>query len=104
MAAEKGEQKHAVLRSALFISGTFGLAMACAVQSVVPVLAKVPGFIICGGGDMELFVRRRDSHGVCASGADIHYAIVLVVSTLVWALIASPAAFVIARRRAQKPS
>jgi hypothetical protein len=90
------------LRRGLMIGVVFGLLLACLVQTLVPVVAKVPGLVICGGDELELVMRRRTSYGVCGGDRTIHYGIVLVVSMLVWTLVGTPFGILIARWRARR--
>lgn len=104
MAGYKIPERYQVLTTALAICATASLAITCVAQNFIPPLAKVPGFLICAGGDMAIILRRRDSYGLCNGIDRIPYAVVMLVSLVVWAVITSPLALVIARRRARKPT
>jgi hypothetical protein len=95
-------QRHSVLISCLGFSVGLGCLIAFVGQTLAPSLAKLPGLVLCAGGDFELVLRRRTSYGVCAGGAHIHYAIILAVSSLVWAVACSPLGLLFAYLRARR--
>jgi hypothetical protein len=88
------------------VGGCIAALIAFVVQVLAPVLAKVPGLVICGGGELELVMRRRTSYGLCAGDPDrVHYGVVLIVSTLVWSVLCFPLGVAVVRwlgRRASK--
>lgn len=81
-----------------------GFVMAFMIQALAPVLAKLPGLLICGGDELELVVRRRRSHGVCVGDVQrqVGYGTILIVSTLVWSVLCTPVGIAFARWMASK--
>jgi hypothetical protein len=89
-------QRHKSLLTGFGLSVGLGCLIAFIGQTLVPSLAKLPGLILCSGGEFELVLRTRNSYGACAGGADIHYGSVLVVSVLVWSVAFSPLGLLLA--------
>lgn len=87
------------------IGACIGAGIAFVVQVLVPVVAKVPGLLICGGGDLEVVLRRPRSYGVCAGDPErVHYGIILLVSTLVWSVLCLPLGVAFVRWLGRKPT
>jgi hypothetical protein len=84
-----------------------GFLTAFMVQTLVPSLARVPGFLLCGGDSFELVLRRKTSFGLCGDGTVVHYGLVLVVSWLVWAVVFAPIGMIAVRflpKESKRPS
>jgi hypothetical protein len=94
--------KRALLMRGLGISVALGCLVAFVGQALVPVLAKLPGLIVCGGEGFELVLRRRTSYGACGGGGTIHYGIVLLVSSIVWSIVCIPLGVLLARWLARR--
>lgn len=90
-------EKHRVLLLGLGYSAGIGFVIALVGQSLVPSLAKLPGYLLCGSEGFELVLRRRTSYGQCGGGESIHYVIVTLVSALVWTVVCSPIGVLLAR-------
>lgn len=95
-------QRHRILFAGLGLSVGLGCLLAFVGQTLAPSLAKLPGLLLCSGGEFELVLRTRTSYGACAGEADIHYGSVLVVSILVWSVAFSPLGLLLAYLRARK--
>jgi len=79
-----------------------GCLVAFAGQVLFPVLAKLPGLIVCGGDELELVLRRRNSYAVCGGDTVVGYGTVLLVSSIVWSLVCLPIGLAFARWVANK--
>lgn len=81
-----------------------GFMIAFVFQLFIPPLAKVPGFLICGGDELEIFLRRPTSFGVCGGDATrkISYLMILGVSLPLWSVVCAPIGIAIARWLARK--
>lgn len=89
--------RRGVLVRGFGMSVGLGCVIAFVGQVLAPVLARLPGLIMCSGDQFELVLRSRTSYGVCADGHVVGYGIVLLVSSIVWSVLLVPLGLLLAR-------
>ena len=93
----KVQARQSVLVRGLGLSAGLGCVIAFVGQALVPALARLPGLLLCSGDRFELILRSKTSYGVCADGHVVHYAVILLVSSLVWSVVLFPLGLLLTR-------